>query len=366
MPHGQRSILLTTPDGNQQSLQQPEQKPARQGDKNAAHQDSSTIQFDSDQIERGRGRIKIHTGQHPSTAGGRGSRSRSRASSSHSNVREEEYLKWTVLRQDPSVRLKIHKRGESGGTGDAEGDDAAANDESDSDSDFDTEESEEEQVSDVENDASIDEEFHYDLSMRVLPNFFESINNVIESAKNWTRTYEADHGPVANDTANLSYEELDQGYRRAMELVSKGSGATNKRSCILYVDLTLESAYALTYVMGAVVNNGETLYIVHWESNAAGASRESLAQNVAKFKLQVLYLFDCIGATIDDLDVVILSLTHPYPKHLLSEMTYGLKPLALCCSLSTILSSLQNYVCSVPTLVIRKKLKRSRRKGIMD
>ncbi|CDH17441.1 uncharacterized protein ZBAI_09229 [Zygosaccharomyces bailii ISA1307] len=97
-----------------------------------------------------------------------------------------------------------------------------------------------------------------------------------------------------------------------------------------------------------------------------GASRERLLRNVAALRQQVLHKLDCAAAALVDLDVVILSLPHPYPKHLLSEMIYALKPITLCCSLSLVLTTLQNFVCSVPTLVIRKKLKRSRKKGISD
>ena len=126
--------------------------------------------------------------------------------------------------------------------------------------------------------------------------------------------------------------------------------------------------YALAYILPALVNNGDTLYIVHWEGNSKHGDKDKMIANVARLRKHAMHLTDCISAVIDDLDLVILSVTHPYPKHFLNEMIYGLKPKALCCSLSVVLSpsGLQHYVCSIPMLVIRKKLKRLRRKGINE
>ena len=152
-----------------------------------------------------------------------------------------------------------------------------------------------------------------------------------------------------------------------MQLLTKGAGAEagNQRSFILYTDPSSESTYALTYLMGAAVNQGDTVYIVHWEPSKPTDDSQMFA-NVARIRKHVMHLFDCVAGVLDDLDVVVLSLTHPYPKHLLNEMIHGLKPVALCCSLSVILSTLQNFVCSVPILAVRKKLKRAKRKGISE
>lgn len=117
--------------------------------------------------------------------------------------------------------------------------------------------------------------------------------------------------------------------------------------------------------MGAAVNQGDTVYIVHWEPSKPTDDSQMFA-NVARIRKHVMHLFDCVAGVLDDLDVVVLSLTHPYPNHLLNEMIHGLKPVALCCSLSVILSTLQNFVCSVPILAVRKKLKRAKRKGISE
>ncbi|EJS43334.1 imp2'p [Saccharomyces arboricola H-6] len=352
----QKSILLTKPDGTQSNLHR------------TKTETPTTVEFDSEQLERGhreRGRSKKKRGERDSFVGSL-SRSRSRASS-RSRVRDEEFLKWTVLRQDPSMRLRVvdvDADSEEEGEAEGEGNDNDNDNDNDGD-DMDEEESDEEQVSDVENDLEIDEEFHYDLGMKVLPNFCTSINEVLESSKPWIAKYEISIRGHEDD--DVSLEQLDGGYTRAMQLLTKGSGAEpgNKRSFILYTDLSSESTYALTYLMGAVVNQGDTLYIVHWESSKPTDDSQMFA-NVARIRKHVMHLFDCVSGVLDDLDVVVLSLTHPYPKHLLNEMVHGLKPVALCCSLSVILSTLQNFVCSVPILAIRKKLKRAKRKGICE
>ncbi|QHS73869.1 Imp21p [Saccharomyces paradoxus] len=343
----QKSILLTKPDGTQSNLHST--KP----------ETPTTVEFDSEQMERGhreRGRSKKKRGERDSNVSSL-SRSRSRASS-RSRVREEEFLKWTVLRQDPSMRLRVvdvdsEEEGEGNDDDDDDGDD------------MDEEESDEEQVSDIENDLEIDEEFHYDLGMKVLPNFCTSINEVLESSKAWIAKYEISIRGHENE--GVSLEQLEGGYVRAIQLLTKGSGAEsgNQRSFILYTDLSGESTYALTYLMGAAVNQGDTVYIVHWEPSKP-TDDSQMFTNVARIRKHVMHLFDCVAGVLDDLDVVVLSLTHPYPKHLLNEMIHGLKPVALCCSLSVILSTLQNFVCSVPILAVRKKLKRAKRKGISE
>ncbi|CAG60019.1 uncharacterized protein GVI51_H06545 [Nakaseomyces glabratus] len=321
------------------------------------------IQFDSE-IGRGRSRDK--------RTGGNGagrlslSRSRSRASS---RVREEEFLKWTVLRRDPSMRLTTLKKNKKSGSGTGGDDDDDDDEDDDDEDDDDEEESDEERVSDIENDAEIDEEFHFDLGTKVLPNFSTSINDVLENSKPWIQKYLSTLD-MEKERAGVNFETLEGGYSRALELVRKGKGAEahpeTSKNYILCTDLSSESTYALTYVMGSLVSNGDTLYIVHWDGDSTTSTKDSFIDNALRVKKHVRHLMDCVSVIVDDLDVVIISLTHPYPKHLLNEMIHGLKPVTLACSLSLILSSLQNFVCSVPTLVIRKKLKRSRKKGISE
>ncbi|CAI4065472.1 hypothetical protein SUVZ_09G0150 [Saccharomyces uvarum] len=347
-----KSILLTTPDGAQTNLHQT--KP----------ETPTTVEFDSEQLERGhreRGRSKKKRGERDPYASSV-SRSRSRASS-RSRVREEQFLKWTVLRQDPSMRLRVVDLDLDSEEEDEDGPNGPNDD--DEGEDLDDEESDEEQVSDVDNDLEIDEEFHYDLGMKVLPNFCTSINDVLDSSKPWIAKYEISIRGHEDD--GVSLERLAGGYVRAMQLLTKGAGAEPgaQRCFILYTDLSSESTYALTYLMGAVLNQGDTLYIVHWEPSTPEDDSQMLA-NVARIRKHVMHLFDCVAGVLDDLDVITLSLTHPYPKHLLNEMIHGLKPIALCCSLSVILGTLQNFVCSVPTLAVRKKLKRAKRKGICE
>lgn len=339
---GHKSILLTGTDGTQVRLNS---GGAAKSEGSGSGQGSGGVQFDSEQLERGRSRTKARNGSGMNASTSR-SRSRSRVSSI---IAEEEFLKWTVLRRDPSMRLQssLDSTSELG---------SDASDEEDS---GDEELSDEEQVTDVDNDVDIDEEFDYDQGMKVLPNFVVSLNEVLESSRPWIREYLAAN--QGRELEGVQETALAGGYRRAVALVSKGQGSTTTRSYILYADLTSESNYALTYVMGTLIGNGDTLYIVHWDNQTT-----SLSSNVATIRNHVLYMFDCVGAVVTDLDVVVLSLQHPFPKQLLTEMIYTLQPIALCCSLSMVLSSLQNFVCSVPTLVIRKKLKRSKKKGISE
>ncbi|KAK5774118.1 hypothetical protein RI543_004652 [Arxiozyma heterogenica] len=403
------------------------------------HNSSPGVQFDAEQLQRGRSRIKkrndnvsrsrdlVDTNGNPvniassslhvaginnansSQSSHRGSRSGSRSfsrsrsrsrSRTASRIRDEEFLKWTVLRQDPSMRLHNYKikysnsgksasskkkknknnnenededkeedtdeeeafedTEDSEDTGDdTEDEEEDEEEEEEEDDDTDEEESDEEQVSDIENDNSINEQFNYDLGTKVLPNFCSSINDVLESSKPWIDKYETEN--PSNNDPNINISSLEGGYLRENENI-------NEDSYILYVDLTSESIYAITYVMGTLVKNGDTVYIVHWHSDGRDdfVKKESIVNNIIKLRNHVLHLFDCISATVDNLDVIILSLTHPYPKHLLNEMINGLQPLALCCSLSMTLSGLQNFICSVPTFIIRKKLKRTKKKGIFD
>ncbi|KAK5961754.1 Imp21p PWA37_001127 [Arxiozyma heterogenica] len=441
------------------------------------HNSSPGVQFDAEQLQRGRSRIKkrndnvsrsrdlVDTNGNPvniassslhvaginnansSQSSHRGSRSGSRSfsrsrsrsrSRTASRIRDEEFLKWTVLRQDPSMRLHNYKikysnsgksasskkkknknnnenededkeedtdeeeafedTEDSEDTGDdTEDEEEDEEEEEEDDDDTDEEESDEEQVSDIENDNSINEQFNYDLGTKVLPNFCSSINDVLESSKPWIDKYETEN--PSNNDPNINISSLEGGYLRGILTLNKrgplnsNNNATttattttaeakttnyntetieneniNEDSYILYVDLTSESIYAITYVMGTLVKNGDTVYIVHWHSDGRDdfVKKESIVNNIIKLRNHVLHLFDCISATVDNLDVIILSLTHPYPKHLLNEMINGLQPLALCCSLSMTLSGLQNFICSVPTFIIRKKLKRTKKKGIFD
>lgn len=353
---GHKSILLTGADGTQTKLncgglaKNNSQATATSGPC------AGGVQFDSEQLERGRSRTKVGNGAAKNVSTSR-SRSRSRISSA---IAEEEFLKWTVLRRDPSMRLQTSQDKTSGDTA---SDASGISDDSEDEllgMDDDDEVSDEEQITDVDNDIDIDEEFDYDQGMKVLPNFVVSLNEVLESHRPWLRQYVA--AQQGSETDGIQEAELASGYSRAVEILSKGNGSTSSRSYILCADLSSESLYALTYVMGSLVANGDTLYIVHWD-NQQGSN---LSQNVANLKKNVLYLFDCIAAVIEDLDVIVLSLQHPFPKQLLTEMIYTLQPTALCCSLSMILSTLQNFVCSVPTLIVRKKLKRSKKKGISE
>ncbi|CCE90339.1 Imp21p TDEL_0B02100 [Torulaspora delbrueckii] len=336
---GYRGILLTGTDGSQSPLNVNDNEPA------------GGVQFDSEQLERGRSRTKIRNNG-SSQLSASSSRSRSRASS---RIRDEEFLKWTVLRRDPSMRLQLNQKD------DKKSRDEQSDDEDSEELDLEDDVSDEEQVTDVDNDFDIDEEFHYDLGMKVLPNFVQSLNDVLDSSKQWIREFRAN-----TQEPEIPLATLAGGYKRAMLPLSKGKGSTTDRSYILCSDLTSESQYALTYVMGALVSNGDTLYVVHWDNQSSSDADAKLQKNILTIRENVEHMFDSIGAVIEDFDVVVLSLQHPFPKQLLTEMIHGLQPVALCCSLSMILSTLQNYVCSVPTLVIRKKLKRAKKKGISE
>lgn len=416
-----KSILLTNPDGFQSHLFEPstsisndvnniehimpadEPEPINSNDIDSGK--TGGVQFDSEQIERGRSRIMKRdiavrndsSGSRSNSkiiSGGSLSRSRSRSRSmsrSRSRIREEEFLKWTVLRQDPSMRLynvkrknikkKTNKTKEEDSE-EEEGDNDNSDEEDEEEEDEDEEESEEsdeEQVSDIEDDAEIDSKFDYDPGMKVLPNFVVSINDILESKKPWITKFRTSE-EYCEIREDIKLERMDEGYVRGLKLLSKklpeetpvadtiesSAGSPGGNCYILYVDMTSESMYALTYVMGTIVNNGDTLYIVQWESSSKKISDTVIRENIIKISENCYHLFDCISGVIDSLDIIILSLTHPYPKHLLNEMITTLKPQTLCCSLSMILSGLQNYVSGVPTLVIRKKLKRTKKKSMME
>ncbi|SCU77451.1 LADA_0A00518g1_1 [Lachancea dasiensis] len=289
--------------------------------------------------ERGRTREK----RGPSSASGsrNGSRTMSRMRGDM-----DEYLKWTVLHHDPSERLTLGERGHAEGSDDEE------------------DVSDEEQVSDVDNELDIDTALGYDLGARVLPNFVSSLWEVLQGEKMWTSQYQQRQDGKA---APAAVHELSGGYARAMEVVhgakSDSPSVEQGSSYILYLDLTTESFYALLYVFGAVLSSKDTLYVVHV---SARVPNDVLQSNVSRLKAQTAYLLDASAAILDSISVVLLSVSHPYPKHLLNEMVLAVEPLALCVPLSLVLSSLQNYVCPIPTVVIRRKLKRVKKKGISE
>ncbi|SCU85200.1 LAME_0D00496g1_1 [Lachancea meyersii CBS 8951] len=265
----------------------------------------------------------------------------------------QEYLKWTVLSHDPSERLSIDSN--HSGT-------EASDDEEDV--------SDEEQVSDVENELDIDAALGYDLGARVLPNFVSSLWDVLQAEKAWISKYQSE---IQSKSPPVQVDDLANGFARAIEVIhgSKAEDGDNANkinsrqgsSYILYLDLTTESFYALLYVFGAVLNSNDTLYVLYVTPKVP---RERLQSNVARLKAQVAYLLDASASILDSISVVAISVSHPYPKHLLNEMVLAVQPMALCVPLSLLLSSLQNYVCPIPTVVIRRKLKRSKKKGLSE
>lgn len=338
-----------------------------------------------DRRERGRSREKLGT---PRSGV---SRSRSRTGS-RLRVDSDTHLRWTVLRHDPSERLHesgvSHTSGRSADRADDQLEDGELEDLSD-----------EEQVSDVDDDVDIDAAMDYDQGSRVLPNFTTSIWKVLEAEKAWVASFEHErpgHGE-RSDTLHcgpVRVDDLPGGYARAAQVVSSGShtqgpapgtdpdtdpvpapraNAADADSAaaasptgaryVLYLDLTSESFYAFVYTVGSVLCAGDTLYVVH---SAPSAAHDQLRANLARLRSSAAYLLDCAGAVLERVHIVLLSVSHPYQKHLLNELVVALQPTALCVPLSLVLSSLQNYVCPVPTIVIRRKLKRSKKKGIYD
>lgn len=256
------------------------------------------------------------------------------------------YLKWTVLHHDPSERLQL-----------------SAQDGKDS-SDDEEDVSDEEQVSDVDNEINIDAALGYDLGARVLPNFTNSLWDVLQTEKPWIAKY---NETVDENNTDVKLDELQGGYARAIQVMHSAKSQKTElkpgASYIVYLDLTPESFYALLYVFGAVLSPNDTLYVVHISPRVPS---DQLRSNVARLRAQTAYLLDASSAALDSVSVVILSVSHPYPKHLLNEMVLALKPMALCVPLSLVLSVLQNYVCPIPTVVIRRKLKRSKKKGFHE
>ncbi|SCU85663.1 LAFA_0D16996g1_1 [Lachancea sp. 'fantastica'] len=296
--------------------------------------------------ERGRTREKRGT-----TSNGT-SRTRSRTASRLRGGMQE-YLKWTVLNHDPSERLSVGSG--YGGTN-------SSDDEEDV--------SDEEQVSDVENELDIDAALGYDLGARVLPNFVSSLWDVLQAEKAWIAKYLAE---IESSSEPVQVDDLASGFARAIH-VMHGSQADKSKddekakskkgsSYVLYLDLTTESFYALLYVFGAVLSSNDTLYVLHITPKVP---HDRLQANVSRLKAQIAYVLDASAATLDSITVVVVSVSHPYPKHLLNETVLAVQPMALCVPLSLLLSSLQNYVCPIPTVVIRRKLKRSKKKGLTE
>ena len=193
-----------------------------------------------------------------------------------------------VCRGRGAGRLVVYVRRSFWSGSGTRGDDDDDDDEDDDDEDDDDEEeSDEERVSDIENDAEIDEEFHFDLGTKVLPNFSTSINDVLENSKPWIQKYLSTLD-MEKERAGVNFETLEGGYSRALELVRKGKGAEahpeTSKNYILCTDLSSESTYALTYVMGSLVSNGDTLYIVHWDGDSTTSTKDSFIDNVLRVK----------------------------------------------------------------------------------
>lgn len=330
------------------------------------NENPNELAFPSIKIEEPeqRGRSRNKTRELNSISGTSANRSKSR-SASRASLGEKMVLKWTILNRDPSERLHLlHKGSNLDELNDKEPEDFDEEDE-----DEDDEVSDEEQISDVENEVEIDKHLDYDLGMKALPNFVISINQVLDSMKPWISKMKSDD-PQNRD---IELTELQDGVHRAVCYLSKASKtepALNEKSntYILYLDQMddsfAEKIYALVYAFGGVLSNGDTLYII----NQCDDDTNDMKTQITRICDHVDFLFDATNGagTLDNVDVVICSIYHPYPKQLLTELSHSLQPTALIVPLQTVLSILQNFVTSVPMLVIRKKLKRARRKGIYD
>ncbi|AET39095.1 Imp21p Ecym_4011 [Eremothecium cymbalariae DBVPG len=346
-----------------------------------------TIKIEEPPEQRGRSRNK----QSDATSSFSTSRSRTKLRSlSRVSIAEHELLRWTILRHDPSERLH---RDSHAGTAARFGDispqtttvvpaGAAAGIAEDIEDVL----SDEEQISDVENDYEVDAALDYDLGARVLPNFATSIQQTLDSQATWLAAYRRDIDPQ-QEKKKVQVDVLEN-CKRAIQHIAKralspapagaagqaghaplaGSAAAHecpqKKAFLLYLeDLNTshsEKLYALTYTFGAVLANRDTLYIVV-QCDAA-----DVEAHLVKVREQVAFLLDATSAALDHLDIIILTLHHPYPRHLLTEISEAFQPSALIIPLQIATGSLAGYVSFVPTLVVRKKLKRSRRKGIYD
>ncbi|SCV02571.1 LAMI_0H00694g1_1 [Lachancea mirantina] len=299
--------------------------------------------------ERGRTREKRSTagGVYSRSGSGNTSRGSSRASS-RIKVESDAHLKWTLLRRDPSERLQ----GDDDDKSQEEGEEA----------------SDEELVSDVENDADIDETLDYDLGSRVLPNYTVNLFSLVSSRPAWLAAYNKEQAP---DKHEVRVDDMGSGYLRAADIFhsqkSDDTEDSSKRDSgsryIAFVDLTTESMYSVGYVVGSVLSSNDTLYVLH---HSGTGTADQLRANVGQLRANVAFALDAAAASLENIKVVILSVTHPYSKHLLNELILAIEPISLCVPLSLVLSKLQSYVCPVPTLVIRRKLRRSKRRGITD
>ncbi|CDO91680.1 unnamed protein product [Kluyveromyces dobzhanskii CBS 2104] len=324
--------------------------------------------------QRGRSRSKTRDAG-VSMNGNNSSRSKSR-SASRVSIKDQAYLKWTILNKDPSERLHLTNKNknvrDSVSPGHEKGDGYEEDEEEDFRENEDDEEiSDEEQVSDVENEIEIDEHLDYDLGFKVLPNFVTSISQVLDSMKPWLAKNSEEK--TEDDKRDIKLEEIQHGIYRAIYHMSKGSNnaeTTNKDShaFVLYLDQMDESfaekIYTLVYTFGCVLNSADTLYII----NQCDDDTKDMLLQMNRICDHLEYLFECTNGvgTLDNVNVVICSMYHPYPKQLLTEMAHSLQPSSIIIPLQTVLESLQNFITSVPMLVIRKKLKRSRRRGIAD
>ncbi|AMD23016.1 HHR247Wp [Eremothecium sinecaudum] len=300
-----------------------------------------TIKIEEPPEQRGRSRNKLSNARSYSS-----SRSRTKSRSlGRPPLSEHENLKWTILAHDPSERL--HQRSALTTS--------FAMDEEDPVSD-------EEQISDTDLDADLD----YDLGARVLPNFAKSIQHVLDSQPAWLAAHRASISP---QNSPLEVNTLNGTCKRAIKHIAHHRGSpppkeSPGRSFLVYLeDLSFSSAeklYALTYTFGAVIANYDTLYIL------VQCDQDDVENHMSRVNEQVEFLLDCTSGVLDYLDVIIVTLHHQYPRHLLTEMIEAFRTVGVVVPLQIATGSLAGYVSSVPTLVVRKKLRRARRRGFHE
>lgn len=270
-------------------------------------------------------------------------------------VIDQECLKWTILNRDPSERL--HKQAPIIG-----GNSQVSDDENDDEEEL---ISDEEVISDVDNNYDLDAELDYNLGARVLPNFASSIQQVVDSQPTWLAAHRADPlAPRAKPDISVVNDSCKRAIAHIAHHSSSLSGGVSPKTFLCYLeDLNSSSAeklYALTYTFGAVLASNDTFYIIiQCDANDVEAHLERVYE-------QVYFLLDCTSASLDHLDIVIVALHHQYPRHFLTEMIEAFQPAGLIVPLQIATDSLNNYVTFVPTLVVRKKLKRTKRRGICD